>query len=73
MTIWYYEPPQGFSPEQGLSIIGRPITTRFDPPQGSGEVIDVFNDVSYVSGGDRGSSAYVNSGDKGKVDYQDVI
>ena len=34
MTIWYYEPPQGFSSEQGLSIIGRPIHTRFDPPQG---------------------------------------
>ena len=43
--------------------------TVFGPGFGSA----TFNDESYVSGGERGSSAYVSSGVRGKVDYEDVI
>ena len=40
MTLWHPDPPQGFSPEQELTIIGRPVIPRFGSPQGlEGEVI----------------------------------
>ncbi len=41
MTLWHPDPPQGFSTEQGLTIIGRPVIPRYDSPQGLevGEVI----------------------------------
>jgi len=34
MTLWHPDPPQGFSTEQELVIIGRPVIPRFDSPQG---------------------------------------
>lgn len=34
--MWNPEPPQGHTPEQGLSIIRRSIIPRFEPPQGIG-------------------------------------
>ncbi len=45
------------------------------PPQGAVSKIGVatFNDESYVSGGDRGSVAYVIAGERGIVDYEDLI
>lgn len=47
------------------------------PPQifdesGSGGTL-TFNDVTYVSGGVRGSTAYVSGGQRGKEDYADLI
>jgi len=55
MTLWHPDPPQGFTSEQGLIIIGRPIIPRFGAPQGLGadvsgswindESIQFVNDV----------------------------
>jgi len=38
LTLWYADPPQGKTSEQGLQIIGKPISPRFDTPQGIGAV-----------------------------------
>lgn len=35
MSQWMPSPPQGFSREQELIIIGRPPIPQFAPPQGS--------------------------------------
>ncbi len=34
MGLFSPDPPQGFSAEQGLFIIGRPHIPKIDPPQG---------------------------------------
>lgn len=39
MTLWHPDPPQGFTSEQGLVIVGRPVIPRFGSPQGIGEVV----------------------------------
>ena len=36
MTLWYADPPQGVTSEQGLHIIGMPLSPRFGAPQGIG-------------------------------------
>ena len=74
MTIWYYSPPQGFSSEQGLSIIGKPILINYDPPQGlggSGE--PTHDDEDYVLGAERNSTEYVLGVERNSVDYELMI
>lgn len=40
---------------------------------GGGGGVSTFADVTYVSGGQRGSTAYRFGGQQGKVDYEVVI
>lgn len=39
MGLFSPEPPQGFTSEQKLFIIGRPHIPQIDPPQGFAEVV----------------------------------
>ena len=47
MTIWEIEPPQGFTDEQQLTIIGRPFNVRFDSPQSSDQSGTALLDMIY--------------------------
>ena len=53
------------------------ITNTNFPPQnsssGSGRVIDLFAEESYVESTQRGGIAYVDGGERGKVDYMDLV
>ncbi len=65
---------RSFSPQGRNTSI---VTNTNYPPQdftsSSGGGVPTFADEAYENGGNRGSSAYVFGGDKGKVDYEDVI
>lgn len=68
MTIWHTQPPQGFTPEQGLTGNARSSTIRFLPPQGLSEqgispgvdtelieeTVGVFDSVIYDDGVETG-------------------
>ncbi len=55
MTLWHPDPPQGFSTEQGLIIIGRPIIPLIGSPQGLGEGGDIPPPVTNVWVDDLGN------------------
>lgn len=54
MTLWYADPPQGKTSEQGLQIIGKPLSPRFGTPQGIGGVVvenfllDIFPGAAFA-------------------------
>lgn len=52
-----------------------PTNTNFPPQEGGGGSgrEPTFADVTYVSGGERGSTAYRFGGQQGKEDYEDLI
>ncbi len=58
MLLWHPDPPQGFAPEQELTIIGRPVIPRFDSPAGlapAGELAVWINDLSEEFNDDIGN------------------
>lgn len=45
MTLWHAEPPQDQTSEQGLFIIGKPLSPIFAAPQGLASDIPVINNA----------------------------
>jgi len=45
MTLWHADPPQGVTGEQGLVIIGKPLSPRFAAPQGLASDIIIINNA----------------------------
>ncbi len=72
MILPQLDPPQGRTNPRALHSPDGSLL--LSPPQGLGIAVQVpiFNDETYVVGGERGSVAYVIGGQRGIVDYEDL-
>ena len=67
MVLAYF--PQKF---RGAIIANTNYVPQISNESGGGG-IPTFNDVTYVNGGQRGSTSFVIGGQRGKVDYMESV